>query len=81
MARTRGGRVCLGELRCRSEWTRHRLTLLRPLSCFLTPMKRAHLNLPYLARESELETLKLPAKRKVEYLRCHDPVYDQVRPH
>jgi len=41
-------------------------------------MKRAHLELPYLARESELETLKLPAKRKVEYLRCHDPIYDQV---
>ncbi|ORY78098.1 hypothetical protein BCR35DRAFT_267012 [Leucosporidium creatinivorum] len=47
------------------------------LGCFLTPMKRAHLELPYLARESELETLKLPAKRKVEYLRCHDPIYDQ----
>ena len=42
-------------------------------------MSRAHLNLPYLARESELETLNLPAKRKVEYLRCHDPTFDQVR--
>ena len=49
------------------------------LGCFLLPMKRAHLELPYLARESELETLDLPAKRKVDYLRCHDPVYDQVR--
>ncbi|GAA5841662.1 hypothetical protein JCM5353_007182 [Sporobolomyces roseus] len=47
------------------------------LGCFLLPMKRAHLELPYLARESELETLNLPAKRKVDYLRCHDPVYDQ----
>ncbi|GAA5827491.1 hypothetical protein JCM11251_003834 [Rhodosporidiobolus azoricus] len=47
------------------------------LGCFLLPLTRAHLQLPYLARESELETLNLPAKRKVEYLRCHDPVYDQ----
>ncbi|GAA5913266.1 hypothetical protein JCM6882_000048 [Rhodosporidiobolus microsporus] len=47
------------------------------LGCFLLPLTRAHLGLPYLARESELETLNLPAKRKVEYLRCHDPVYDQ----
>lgn len=35
-------------------------------------MKRAHLELPYLARESELWTLDLPAKRKVEYMRCHN---------
>lgn len=49
------------------------------LGCFLLPLKRAHLDLPYMARESELETLNLPAKRKVDYLRCHDPVYDQVR--
>lgn len=41
-------------------------------SCFLLPMKRAHLELPYLARESELWTLDLPAKRKVEYMRCHN---------
>ncbi|GAA5874931.1 hypothetical protein JCM1840_007154 [Sporobolomyces johnsonii] len=47
------------------------------LGCFLLPLKRAHLDLPYMARESELETLNLPAKRKVDYLRCHDPVYDQ----
>ncbi|GAA5849159.1 hypothetical protein JCM8547_006465 [Rhodosporidiobolus lusitaniae] len=47
------------------------------VGCFLLPLQRAHLSLPYLARESELETLNLPAKRKVEYLRCHDPVFDQ----
>ncbi|KDE05704.1 hypothetical protein MVLG_03938 [Microbotryum lychnidis-dioicae p1A1 Lamole] len=47
------------------------------LGCFMIVLKRAHLNLPYLARETELETLKLPAKRKVEYLRCHDPIFDQ----
>ncbi|KAK4047506.1 hypothetical protein OIO90_006148 [Microbotryomycetes sp. JL221] len=47
------------------------------LGCFLTPLERAHLALPYLARESELETLDLPAQRKVEYLRCHDPTFDQ----
>lgn len=35
-------------------------------------MKRAHLELPYLARESELWTLDLPAKRKVDYMRCHN---------
>ncbi|GAA6010122.1 hypothetical protein JCM10207_007570 [Rhodosporidiobolus poonsookiae] len=47
------------------------------VGCFLLPLKRAYLNLPYLARESELTTLDLPAKRKVEFLRCPDPVFDQ----
>ncbi|GAA5957179.1 hypothetical protein JCM8115_003981 [Rhodotorula mucilaginosa] len=47
------------------------------IGCFLLPMKRAHLELPYLARESELWTLDLPAKRKVEYMRCHNPDYNQ----
>ncbi|GAA6036697.1 hypothetical protein JCM8097_003434 [Rhodosporidiobolus ruineniae] len=45
--------------------------------CFLLPLKRAHLELPYLARESELETLNLPAKRKVDYQRCENPTFDQ----
>lgn len=48
--------------------------------CFLLPLKRQYLDLPYLARESELETLKLPAERKVDYMRCHEAVYDQVGP-
>lgn len=47
------------------------------VGCFLLPLKRAHLELPYLARESELEVLKLPAERKVDYMRCHEVVYDQ----
>ncbi|POY75273.1 hypothetical protein BMF94_1643 [Rhodotorula taiwanensis] len=47
------------------------------LGCFLLPMKRAHLELPYLARESELWTLDLPAKRKVDYMRCHNKDFDQ----
>ncbi|KAM0750742.1 hypothetical protein T439DRAFT_288737 [Meredithblackwellia eburnea MCA 4105] len=47
------------------------------VGCFLLPMTRQYLNLPYLARESELETLKLPAQRKVEYMRCKEKVYDQ----
>ena len=54
-----------------AEWSR----LCR---CFLLPLKRQYLDLPYLARESELETLKLPAERKVDYMRCHEAVYDQV---
>ncbi|BGP09240.1 hypothetical protein OF846_003005 [Rhodotorula toruloides] len=47
------------------------------VGCFLLPLKRAYLGLPYLARESELTTLNLPAQRKVEYLRCHNPTFDQ----
>ncbi|GAA5987341.1 hypothetical protein JCM10908_001916 [Rhodotorula pacifica] len=47
------------------------------IGCFLLPMTRAHLELPYLARESELWTLDLPAKRKVEYMRCHNPDFNQ----
>ncbi|GAA5866987.1 hypothetical protein JCM3774_003747 [Rhodotorula dairenensis] len=47
------------------------------IGCFLLPMKRAHLELPYLARESELWTLDLPAKRKVEYMRCHNTDFNQ----
>lgn len=54
------------------------LTSLFLCSCFLLPLKRQYLDLPYLARESELETLNLPADRKVEYMRCHEAVYDQV---
>ncbi|KAL8287651.1 hypothetical protein RQP46_003509 [Phenoliferia psychrophenolica] len=42
------------------------------VGCFLLPLKRQYLDLPYLARESELETLKLPAERKVDYMRCHE---------
>lgn len=41
-------------------------------------MKRAFLELPYLARETELEVLKLPAKRKLPFLRCVDKTFDQV---
>lgn len=41
-------------------------------------MKRKYLELPYLARESELETLKLPAERKAVFNRCDDPSFDQV---
>lgn len=52
---------------------------LVPHRCHLVIMKRVHLRLPYLARETALETLKLPASRKVDYMRCHDPVFDQVR--
>lgn len=48
------------------------------LACFLLPLKRKYLELPYLARESELETLKLPAKRKMDFQRCADPVYDRA---
>ena len=46
--------------------------------CFLLPLIRPYLQLPYLARESELETLKLPADRKVPFMRCQEGVYDQV---
>ncbi|GAA6049379.1 hypothetical protein JCM3770_007316 [Rhodotorula araucariae] len=47
------------------------------VGCFLLPLKRAHLELPYLARESELTTLNLPAQRKVPYQRCAEKVYEQ----
>ena len=50
------------------------------VGCFLLPLIRPYLQLPYLARESELETLKLPADRKVPFMRCQEGVYDQVRP-
>lgn len=65
---------------CISSWSVRRGYLLTRLTfrCFLLPLKRAHLELPYLARESELEVLKLPAERKVDYMRCHEVVYDQV---
>lgn len=47
--------------------------------CFLLPLKRPHLELPYLARESELEVLNLPAERKMDFQRCENPDMDQVR--
>ncbi|TNY24350.1 hypothetical protein DMC30DRAFT_346039 [Rhodotorula diobovata] len=50
------------------------------VGCFLLPLKRAHLGLPYLARESELTTLDLPAERKVPYHRCDNPDFNQFPP-
>ncbi|GAA5999846.1 uncharacterized protein JCM10292_003770 [Rhodotorula paludigena] len=47
------------------------------VGCFMLPLKRAHLDLPYLARESELTTLDLPAERKVPYHRCDNPDFNQ----
>ncbi|GAA5905800.1 hypothetical protein JCM8208_000903 [Rhodotorula glutinis] len=46
------------------------------VGCFLLPLKRAHLDLPYLARESDLTTLDLPAERKVPYQRCINPDFN-----
>ncbi|GAA5999847.1 uncharacterized protein JCM10292_003771 [Rhodotorula paludigena] len=48
------------------------------VGCFMLPLKRAHLDLPYLARESELTTLDLPAERKVPYHRCDNPDFNHV---
>lgn len=46
---------------------------------FVIPMNRKVLNLPYLARESDLYTLKLPAERKMSFRRCENKDMDQVR--
>ncbi|GAA98031.1 uncharacterized protein L969DRAFT_617657 [Mixia osmundae IAM 14324] len=40
------------------------------VGCFLLELKRPRLGLPYLARESDLYTLNLPAERKPSYQRC-----------
>jgi hypothetical protein len=45
----------------------------------LRPTKRDVLELPYLVREGDLNVLDLPAKRKMDFKRCADPIYDQVR--
>lgn len=50
------------------------------ISAFMLPLIRPHLSLPYLARESDLEKLELPAERKMDFVRCEDPTFDQVRP-
>lgn len=47
---------------------------------FVIPMERKHLGLPYLARESDLFSLNLPARREVPFNRCEDRFKDQVRP-
>lgn len=45
----------------------------------MLPMVRPYLKIPYMARESMLETLNLPALRKMPFLRCQDKDFDQVR--